>query len=204
MRISPADVQTHQPLKRHYTTIATRNQDNRTATFSLRWGDLFFVTFPSLSCLYILMLYMKSETFRNLNSTDKRTLVSMHSAFRMGHLSTCTWIPFPRLISTFQNLVVFGALFFFAFIELSIAAWITAKYNANHNFLTSSARTRVRYLLFMSTWIIVFGMVYLVGFLVAESSILASVGSHFFLYVLSHSTCHRVSYQPNSHLKWYL
>jgi hypothetical protein len=73
---------------------------------------------------------------------------------------------------------------------LSIAAWITAKYNKNHNFPTSSARAQVRYLLFMSIWTIVFGTVYLVGFLMAASSIFVSVASHFFLCVLSHSTCH--------------
>ena len=91
-----------------------------------------------------------------------------------------------QLISHITNLVAFGALVIFSLIELSIAAWITAKYNANHNFPTSSARARVRYTLFMSIWTTIFGSVYLVGFLVAASSIFVSVASHFFLYVLYH------------------
>jgi len=100
--------------------------------------------------------------------------------------------PFAVLqpISNFRNLVAFGVLLVVSLIELSIAAWITAKYNKNHNFPTSSARAQVRYLLFMSIWTIVFGTVYLVGFLMAASSIFVSVASHFFLCVLSHSTRH--------------
>ena len=42
----------------------------------------------------------------------------------------------------------------------------------------------------MSIWTIAFGAVYLVGFLVAASSIFVSVASHFILCVLSHSTSH--------------
>lgn len=91
------------------------------------------------------------------------------------------------------ELVTLGALFLFALVELFIAVWLTAKYNANDNFPTSETPSRVRYLLFMSIWIIVFGIVYLVGFFVAENSILASVGSSFVLYVLSHSIRHLIS-----------
>jgi len=45
-------------------------------------------------------------------------------------------------------------------------------------FPTSSAHVRVCYTLFMSIWTTTFGLVYLVGFLVAASSIFVSVVSH--------------------------
>ena len=101
--------------------------------------------------------------------------------------SSCTAL---WLIPQFLNTVVFGALFIITLIELSTSAWITAKYNANHNFPTSAARARVRYLLFVSIWTIVFGSVSLVGFLVAPTRIFTSVASHFFLYVLFYFTFH--------------
>ncbi|KIM47224.1 hypothetical protein M413DRAFT_23459 [Hebeloma cylindrosporum] len=82
--------------------------------------------------------------------------------------------------------VAFGALALFALIELSIAAWITAKYNSKHNSPGSSVTVRVRYILFMSVWTIVFGGLYLVGFIVAGAgSMFTSVASHFFFLFLT-------------------
>jgi len=95
-----------------------------------------------------------------------------------------------QLISNFRHVVAFGALLLSSLIELSISTWITAKYNANHNAPTSSAHVRVSYLFFMSIWTIVFGSVYLVGFLIAGTSIFASMAPHFFLRVLFYSTYH--------------
>ena len=95
-----------------------------------------------------------------------------------------------HLISKFRNLVAFSTLIIFSIIEMSIAAWITAKYNSRHNFPSSGTRARVRYTLFVSIWTIVIGTAYLIGFLVAASSVFSSVASHFVLYVLSHSTHH--------------
>jgi len=86
----------------------------------------------------------------------------MESAIRIGH---------P---------IMFGAIVVFSIIEMCISAWITAKYNANHNFPNSGVRARVRYLLFVSIWTILFGSGFLVVFLVATTSALASVASHFF------------------------
>jgi len=120
-------------------------------------------------------------------------MYTMNSIVRMGHPSMFSRILLfaaLQLISTFRNLVAFGVLLIVSLIELCIAAWITAKYNTNHNFPTSSTRAQVRYLLFMSIWTIVFGTVYLVGFFVAANSVFVSVASHFFLCVLSHSICH--------------
>lgn len=75
---------------------------------------------------------------------------------------------------------MFGAIVVFSIIEMCISAWITAKYNANHNFPNSGVRARVRYILFVSIWTILFGSGFLVVFLVATTSALASVASHFF------------------------
>jgi hypothetical protein len=81
--------------------------------------------------------------------------------------------------------IAFSALIIFSLIEMSIAAWITAKYNTNHSFPTSSAQARVCYVLFMSIWTIIFGSLYLGGFIVATTSIFASVASHFFFLLLT-------------------
>ena len=66
---------------------------------------------------------------------------------------------------------------------MCIAAWITAKYNAHHNFPNSGVRARVRYILFVSIWTILFGSVYLALFISMAGSMITSVASHFVLYV---------------------
>ncbi|KAF8954530.1 hypothetical protein BDZ97DRAFT_1864551 [Flammula alnicola] len=75
--------------------------------------------------------------------------------------------------------IMFGAIVIFSIIELCISAWITAKYNAHHNNPNSGIRARVRYLLFVSIWTVIFGTAYLVVFLVSVSHVFASVASHF-------------------------
>jgi len=75
---------------------------------------------------------------------------------------------------------MFGALVVFSIIEMCISAWITAKYNAHHNFPNSGVRARVRYLLFLSIWTLLFGSGFLVIFLLSATSAFASVASHFF------------------------
>jgi hypothetical protein len=75
--------------------------------------------------------------------------------------------------------IAFGVLLIFAIVELYLAAYLTAKYNANHNFPNLKARCRVRYLLFTSIWTIVFATAYLIGFFVSATSLFASVVSHF-------------------------
>ncbi|PPQ92476.1 hypothetical protein CVT25_010421 [Psilocybe cyanescens] len=74
---------------------------------------------------------------------------------------------------------MFGALVVFSIIEMCIAAWLTARYNTHHNNLNSDLRARVRYLLFVSIWTIIFCSAYLVMFLVAAGSAFAGVASHF-------------------------
>ena len=66
---------------------------------------------------------------------------------------------------------------------MCIAAWITAKYNANHNFPNSGLRARVRYILFVSIWTILFGSVYIALFITMAGSWMTGLASHFVLYV---------------------
>jgi len=81
--------------------------------------------------------------------------------------------------------IVFGILLVFSIIEMCISAWITAKYNANHNFPNTGTRTRVRYILFTSIWTIVFGSVYLAAFRAAAGHVLAGIASHFIFLVVT-------------------
>jgi len=75
--------------------------------------------------------------------------------------------------------IMFGAIILFSIIEMCIAAWITAKYNANHNSPNSGLRARVRYILFVSIWTIVTCSIYLSLFITMAGSMLTSVASHF-------------------------
>jgi len=75
--------------------------------------------------------------------------------------------------------IAFGAIVVFAIIEMCIAAWITAKYNANHNFPNSGLRARVRYILLVSVWTIIFCSAYLGLFMYMAANMITSVASHF-------------------------
>jgi len=75
--------------------------------------------------------------------------------------------------------IMFGAIVVFAIIEMCIAAWITAKYNANHNSPNSGLRARVRYILFVSIWTVLLGSAYLGLFLAMAGTFITSVVSHF-------------------------
>ena len=95
-----------------------------------------------------------------------------------------------QLISSFRNVVVSSTFFLllFSLIELSISGWIIAQYDAKHNPPNLSVFAWIGYLLAVSIWTFVIGLVYLLGYFVAATSIVASVASHFFLYVLFYST----------------
>jgi len=79
---------------------------------------------------------------------------------------------------------VFGALILISIFEMCIAAWVTAQYNANHNFPDSGFQNLVRFVLFTSLWTVLLGSVYLALFISMAENIFASVVSHFvFLFV---------------------
>lgn len=74
--------------------------------------------------------------------------------------------------------IMFGAIVVFSIIEMCIAAWITAKYNAHHNDPNSGLRARVRFTLFVSVWTVLFGSAYFVLFFTMAGSMITSVASH--------------------------
>ena len=194
-----SDVQKHRPLKRYYPG---KYIISHCSLFSRPYFNMNSETekthHPETQ---------NSET-QNLNPTNRRRFkFSRNSVIRMGHHSMNSPFASLQLISNFRNLVAFGILLVFAIVELYLSAYLTAKYNANHNFPTLSAHCRVRYVLFASIWTIIFATAYLVGFFVSATSLFASVVSHFIMYVPSHSTHHLnfstafFFYQPISHLK---
>jgi hypothetical protein len=76
--------------------------------------------------------------------------------------------------------ILFGSIVLFSLIEMCVAAWLTAKYNGNHNYPFGSVRMRVRYILFCSIWTALLGSIFLVLFLVTSAgSIFTSVAAHF-------------------------
>ncbi|KAJ7508337.1 hypothetical protein B0H11DRAFT_1788982 [Mycena galericulata] len=75
--------------------------------------------------------------------------------------------------------IVFGLMIFFGIIELSLAAWLTSKFNKFHTENSFTERDRVRFTLFTSTWTVVFSALFLILFAHSTSgSILTSVLSH--------------------------
>ncbi|KAI0042267.1 hypothetical protein FA95DRAFT_590001 [Auriscalpium vulgare] len=74
--------------------------------------------------------------------------------------------------------VTLGVVIFFSIITLSISAWLSSRYSSHHNYINTSERDRVRFLLFCSVWTIVLAPVFLATFLVAPAHIIASVAAH--------------------------
>jgi len=76
--------------------------------------------------------------------------------------------------------IIFGLVIALAIVEMSIAAFLTERYNSHHNFPSGSVRARTRYLLFTAVWTVLLGSIYLVVFLTSGSSgsILSSIASH--------------------------
>jgi len=74
--------------------------------------------------------------------------------------------------------IMFGSIILFSIIEMCIAAWITARYNSHHNFPTVGIQARVRYVLFLTIWTILFGTAYMTMFLLSPDGLFTSVFSH--------------------------
>ncbi|KIY51963.1 hypothetical protein FISHEDRAFT_36087 [Fistulina hepatica ATCC 64428] len=82
--------------------------------------------------------------------------------------------------------ILFGLILVFAIIQMSLSAWLTARFNKHHNQRSNTERDRVRYVLFCSIWTIVFTSLYLVGFWYSATGfILTSVASHFIFVFIS-------------------
>lgn len=74
--------------------------------------------------------------------------------------------------------VLFGILAFFALIEGCITSWLVSRYNAHDTYPNDSYRDRLKFLVFVSWWTFVFTIGYVVAFMTASSSFIASIASH--------------------------
>ena len=129
-------------------------------------------------------------------------MYTTNSFVRIAHPSMWSQIPFQvpnQLISNIRNLVAFGTLLIFSLIEMSIAAWLTAKYIAmileislgsDWMIIPPGLNEWVYYLLGMSIWTTILGALFWVRFLLNPYGCFTGVRSHINLYALSHSTPH--------------
>jgi hypothetical protein len=69
------------------------------------------------------------------------------------------------------------------FAQLSISAWLTSRYNSRHNFLTTTERDRVRFLLFCSIWTTLLSPIFPVMLSLESLEVLSSVAAHLALFV---------------------
>ena len=69
-------------------------------------------------------------------------------------------------------------------LQLSISAWVTARYNSRHDFLSTALRDRVRFLLFCSIWTTFLSPFFPVLLLLGSVEVLTSVAAHLVLFVL--------------------
>ncbi|KAI9454920.1 hypothetical protein BJY52DRAFT_1261873 [Lactarius psammicola] len=80
--------------------------------------------------------------------------------------------------------IFFVVIVVIAIIELAISAWLTSRYNSRHDFLSTTERDRVRFLLFCSIWTTVLSPIFPVLLFLESLEILASVAAHIiFLFV---------------------
>lgn len=78
-----------------------------------------------------------------------------------------------------SRLVLFGLLIFFAIIEGSISAWLTARFQQHPEAATGGVKDRTHFLLFTSWWTTVGATIYMLLFLYSASgSVMTSVASH--------------------------
>ncbi|KAN0135645.1 hypothetical protein V8E53_006536 [Lactarius tabidus] len=80
--------------------------------------------------------------------------------------------------------IFFVVIVVIAVIELSISAWLTSRYNSHHNFLTTTERDRVRFLLFCSIWTTLLSPIFPIVLSLESLEVLSSVAAHLvFLFV---------------------
>ena len=73
-------------------------------------------------------------------------------------------------------------------LQLSISAWLTARYNSRHDFLSTNLRDRVRFLLFCSIWTTFLSPFFPVLLLLGILEVATSVAAHAVLFVPFHHT----------------
>lgn len=68
-------------------------------------------------------------------------------------------------------------------LQLSISAWLTARFNSRHDFLSTTIRDRVRFLLFCSIWTTFLSPFFPVLLLLGSLEVVTSVAAHLVLFV---------------------
>jgi len=81
--------------------------------------------------------------------------------------------------------IFFGALVLFAIIELSISAWLTARYDSHHDYLSITERDRVEYLLFCSIWTTFLSPIFPALLFFESTLILTGIAAHVIFLFLS-------------------
>ena len=70
-------------------------------------------------------------------------------------------------------------------LQLSISAWLTARYHDHRNFLTTTERDRVHFLLFCSIWTTFLSPIFPVLLILEWAQFMAGIAAHVILYVIS-------------------
>ncbi|KAF8326367.1 uncharacterized protein EI90DRAFT_1945660 [Cantharellus anzutake] len=82
--------------------------------------------------------------------------------------------------------IIFGLLIVLGIVELSISASLTSLYNKHHNYPRVKVRDATRFILFSSTWTVVFSLAFLGLFLhSADGSVATSIISHLIFFTLT-------------------
>ena len=68
-------------------------------------------------------------------------------------------------------------------LQLAISAWLTARYNSRHDFLSTTERDRVRFLLFCSIWTTFLSPIFPVVLSLESLEVFTSVAAHLILFV---------------------
>jgi len=74
--------------------------------------------------------------------------------------------------------VIFGLILVFSLIVACDTSFLVAKFNNTNNYPNDSYRDRLKFLVFVSWWTVVFSAGYIAVFLVDSGNFLASIASH--------------------------
>jgi len=74
--------------------------------------------------------------------------------------------------------ITFGLIILFGIFELSLSAWLTARFADRHDESNGSERDRVHFVLFTSAWTVILSVFYSILFYHSKTGILVSVASH--------------------------
>lgn len=81
--------------------------------------------------------------------------------------------------------IFFGVVVVIAIIELSISAWLSARYHDRRNFLTTTERDRVHFLLFCSIWTTFLSPIFPVLLILEWAQFMAGIAAHVIFLFLS-------------------